>query len=133
LSRALGVSMPPASCAPSADNCLIIVGQVAEVNSVRTTPAGVSIGQFLLDHHSGQVEAGAPREARCQIPVVACGEALAHTAGRLSPGDRVRARGFISRAHYRESGGRLVLHATRIDVLNTKLSEDPDHVTFFSS
>lgn len=125
--------MPSASCAPPADNCLIIVGQVAEASSVRTTPAGVSIGQFLLDHHSGQVEAGAPREVRCRIPVVACGEALAHTAGRLSPGDRVRVRGFISRAHYRESGGRWVLHAAHIDVLNTELSEDPDHVTFFPS
>ncbi len=115
--------MRSASFTPPTDNCLIIAGQVAESSSVRTTPAGVPIGQFLLDHHSGQVEAGAAREARCQIPVVACGEALARTAKRLSPGDQVRVRGFVSRAHYRESGHRLVLHAAHIDVLNTELSE----------
>lgn len=115
--------MPSASFAPPADNCLVIVGQVAESSGVRTTPAGVPIGQFLLDHQSGQVEAGLPREVRCRIPVVACGEPLARTAGRLSPGVQVRVRGFVGRAHYREGGYRLVLHATHIDVLNTELSE----------
>ena len=115
--------VPMPSSAPFTDNCLIIAGQVAESSSVRTTPAGVLIGQFLLDHHSGQVEAGLPREVRCRIPVVACGETLARTAGRLSPGDRVRVRGFVGRAHYREGESRLVLHAAHIDVLNTELSE----------
>ena len=112
------------SSAPSADNCLIIAGQVAESSGVRTTPAGVPIGRFLLEHHSGQVEAGLPREVRCRIPVVACGAALAYTAGRLSPGAQVRVRGFVSRANYREGEYRLALHAAHIDVLNAELSED---------
>lgn len=111
------------SSASFADNCLIIAGQVAESSGVRTTPAGVSIGRFLLEHHSGQVEAGLPREVRCRIAVVACGEPLAHIAGRLAPGARVRVRGFVGRAHYREGESRLVLHAAHIDVLNTELSE----------
>lgn len=114
--------MPNASGALPADNCLIITGQVAESSGIRTTPAGVPIGQFLLEHHSGQTEAGMPREVRCQIPVVACGPLLAGTAGRLSLGDRVRVRGFVSRAHYRESGRRLVLHAAHIDVLINEFS-----------
>jgi primosomal replication protein N len=108
------------SSAPSADNCLTIAGQVAESSGVRTTPAGVPIGQFLLDHHSGQVEAGVPREVRCRIPVVACGEPLARTAGRLAPGDRVCIRGFVGRANYRQGESRLVLHAAQIDVLQTE-------------
>lgn len=108
------------SPAPCADNCLIIAGRVAESSGVRTTPAGVPIGRFLLDHHSGQVEAGLPREARCRIPVVACGEALAQTAGRLSPGAQVRVQGFVVRANYREGEHRLVLHAAHIDVLSAE-------------
>ena len=117
MSRTLGTPLPPS--APSADNCLIIAGQVAESSDVRTTPAGIQIGRFLLDHHSGQMEAGLSREVRCRIPVVACGEKLAQTAQQLSPGVRVRVQGFVGRANYREERG-LVLHAARIDVLQTE-------------
>jgi len=109
---------------PSADNCLVIMGQAVGSGELRTSPAGVLIGRFLLDHHSGQVEAGFPREARCRIPVIACGESLARTAGRLSPGALVRVHGFVSRANQREGEYRLVLHAAHIDVLHTESSED---------
>jgi primosomal replication protein N len=110
--------------APLADNCLIIAGQLAGSCEIRTTPAGVPIGRFLLEHFSGQQEAGLPREARCRIPVMACGEALVRLARRLAPGARVRVQGFISRANHREGEYRLVLHAARIDILATESSED---------
>ncbi len=112
---------PPS--APFADNCLVIAGQVAESSPARLTPAGVPIGRFLLDHQSEQVEAGLPRQVRCRIAVAACGEPLARIAERLMPGARVRVRGFLGRAHYREGESRLVLHAAQIDVLNAELSE----------
>jgi primosomal replication protein N len=108
---------------PTADNCLIIAGQVAGACEMRVSPAGVAIGRFLLEHHSGQIEAGLQREVRCRIPVVACGEPLARTAGRLPAGARVRVRGFVGRANYREGEYRLVLHAARIDILDTELFE----------
>ena len=110
--------------APPADNCLIIVGQLAGACETRVTPAGVPISRFLLDHHSGQQEAGLPREARCRIPVMACGDALAGIARRLAPDARVRVQGFVSRANHREGEYRLVLHAARIDLLVTESSED---------
>jgi len=105
---------------PPTDNCLTIVGQVVGPCETRTSPAGVAIGRFLLDHHSSQMEAGLPREARCRLPVVACGEPLAQAARRLPPGTRVRVQGFIGRANYRESEYRLVLHATCIDVFDAE-------------
>ena len=109
---------------PSADNYLIIVGQLAGVCEIRVTPAGVPIGRFLLEHHSDQQEAGMSREARCRIPVMACGDALARIASRLTPGAHVRVQGFVSRANHREGEYRLVLHAARIDLLVTESSED---------
>lgn len=108
------------TAAASADNWLVITGQVIGAGEVRASPAGVAIGRFLLDHHSAQLEAGFPREARCRIPVIACGESLAHATGRLLPGMPVRVRGFVSRANSREGEYRLVLHAAHIDVLNTE-------------
>lgn len=110
--------------ASSADNCLIIAGRVAEPGEIHASPAGVLIGRFSLDHRSGQVEAGFPREVRCRIPVMACGESLAHMAGQLSSGTQVRVQGFVSRANPREGEYRLVLHAAHIDILNIESSED---------
>ena len=110
--------------APCADNCLIIVGQLAGACETRITPAGIPISRFLLEHHSDQQEAGRPREARCRIPVMACGEALVSVARQLAPNARVRVLGFVSRANHREGEYRLVLHAARIDILVTESSED---------
>ena len=110
--------------APPADNCLIIAGQVAGACETRQSPAGVPISRFLLEHHSGQVEAGVSREARFRIPVVACGETLTGLVGRLVAGNRLRVRGFVSRANYREGEYRLVLHAARIEMLDHESSED---------
>ena len=87
-----------------ADNCLIIAGQVAGACETRRSPAGVPISQFLLEHHSTQMEAELSREARCRIPVLACGEALASIASQLMMGARLRVQGFISRANNRREG-----------------------------
>ena len=112
------------SAVAPADNWLTIAGQAVGAGEVRASPAGVLIGRFLLDHHSGQIEAGFPREARCRIPVIACGESLADAARRLLPGMPVRVQGFVSRANSREGEYRLVLHAAHIDILNTESFED---------
>ena len=115
--------MLPAS---RSDNSLIIAGQVSGACETRTTPAGVPISRFLLEHQSGQIEAGVPRQARCRIPVMACGEALTRLAGRLSPSAPVRVQGFVSRVNYREGEYRLALHAARIDLLTTECSESSE-------
>ena len=112
--------------APHFDNCLIIVGQMAGACETRMTPAGVPISRFLLEHQSGQIEAGVPRLAQCRIPVLACGEALAGMAGQLLPGGSLRVQGFVSRVNYREGEYRLALHAARIDLLTTESESSED-------
>ena len=104
----------------SAVHCLIIAGRVVGPCETRTSPAGIPISRFLLEHQSGQVEAGVPREARCRLPVVACGEPLVRAARGLPPGAWVRVRGFVSRANHREGEYRLVLHAAHIDLFDTE-------------
>jgi len=107
---------------PPADNCLTIAGHVAGPCETRTSPAGIAITRFLLEHRSAQVEAGIPREVTCRVPIMACGEPLAETTRRLSPGTRIRVRGFVGRANHREGEYRLVLHADRIDIVDTERS-----------
>jgi primosomal replication protein N len=109
--------------APSTNNCLIITGRIAGTCEVSISPSGVTISRFLLEHRSGQMEAGVAREAYCRLPVVACGEVFASTVGQLPQGVPIRVRGFISRANSREGEYRLVLHAVHIDILDTESSK----------
>ncbi|MDQ2695718.1 MAG: primosomal replication protein N [Pseudomonadota bacterium] len=102
----------------AADNRLIIAGRVVEREQTRYSPAGLPIVRLVLDHQSRQIEAGYPREARCRIAVLACGEALARAAGGLAPGALVRVRGFLSRADARRGEARLVVHAELIEILD---------------
>ena len=118
-----GLSSPAMPSAPRSDNCLILSGQVAGVCETRLTPAGVPISRFLLDHQSGQIEAGLPRQVRCGIPVLACGEALTRIAEQLPPGAPVRVQGFVSRVNYREGEYRVALHAACIDLLPNECVE----------
>ena len=103
--------------APLLDNSLVIAGWVTGSSQTRYSPAGFPITCFLLEHHSHQVEVSMPREARCRIPVLACGETLAGNAQALTPGTLVRVRGFICRADYRQGENRLVVHAEHIETL----------------
>jgi primosomal replication protein N len=103
---------------PVTDNYLVIAGQLAGAGETRVSPAGIPISRFLLDHHSGQTEAGVAREARCRIAVMACGEALSRIAACLPSDAAVRVRGFLSRANQRGGEYRLVLHAAHIEILS---------------
>ena len=107
----------------STNNCLIITGQLAGACEICISPSGVTISRFLLEHHSGQVEAGVARDAYCRLPVIACGEGFARAVGQLPQGATIRVRGFISRANSREGEYRLVLHAAHIDILDTESSK----------
>lgn len=108
--------MPLAS---SLDNYLVIAGRMAGSSEIRYSPAGLPILRFVLQHQSQRLEANIPREVRCRISVMACGKALVEDAKQLSTGTLVRVRGFISRANYRQEDIRLVLHAERIEILNS--------------
>lgn len=103
--------------APLLDNCLVIAGWVTGFSQTRYSPAGFPITRFLLEHHSRQVEVNIPREARCRIPVLACGETLAADPRALTPGTLVRVSGFICRADHRQGEDRLVVHAAHIETL----------------
>lgn len=100
------------------DNRLVIAGRVAGHNPLRYSPAGLPIARFTLEHHSQQVEAAILRDARCRLPVIACGETLARTVQALPVGTLVRICGFLSRANYRQGELQLVVHADRIELLH---------------
>ncbi len=93
-------------------NRLELSGEVISLETLRYTPAGIPILDFVLRHVSQQQQAGMKREVQCEVPVVAMAE-LAGKAKALSMGNQVKVTGFLARKSLRND--RLVLHATELE------------------
>lgn len=101
------------------DNRVLLAGEIVRIDETRHSPAGIPITRLLLDHRSAQQEAGLPREARCRLPVLICGQGLQALVRTLSPGHIIRVHGFLARANHRRGDAQLVLHATDIEPLHS--------------
>jgi primosomal replication protein N len=95
-------------------NAVCLIGQVAEIEPLRHTPAGLPLLQFRLAHKSLQVEAGYKRQVECEVNCVALGEAATRLS-RVQPGTEVRVTGFLNRKN--RMSAQLVLHANSTEIL----------------
>ena len=90
----------------------MVSGTLAERDTLRHTPAGVSVLKFRLQHESTQPQAGGERKVSCEIAAVAFErEAKLLTAAQL--GSLLTVTGFLA-ARSRASRS-LVLHASQIE------------------
>jgi len=105
----------PGARVVSPANELVITGTLVEAPQKRTTPAGIPITRFILEHRSEQREAGQARRVECRMRVVAAGSPLADTGAALVRGAQVRVRGFLTRAGYRAPELKTELHALAIE------------------
>ena len=103
---------------PGADNQLVLVGTVTRAPQTRTSPSGIPISRFGLEHQSRQLEAGAERSVQCWIRVVASGAGLQKAVRHLDTGNRVRVTGFLARRGHRDPDTQLELHALHIECLD---------------
>jgi len=92
-------------------NRLVIDGQLAELDSLRYTPAGVPRIEMKIRHASTRNEAGSQRQVQCEVPALALGEAAQHAA-LLKLGQQVRAEGFLAQRSLRSM--QLVMHIDKI-------------------
>jgi primosomal replication protein N len=90
-------------------NSVALSGELAEVEPLRYTPAGIPLLNFRLQHRSQQVEAGFKRQVECELNGVAMGD-VALALSRLGPGQGVRISGFLNRKN--RMSAQLILHAT---------------------
>lgn len=58
-----------------------------------------------------------PRQAICNIVVIASGAELLESCRALQSSQQLRISGFLSRANNRQGENRLILHAERIEPL----------------
>ena len=101
------------------ENAVALSGELAAIEPLRRTPAGIPLVNFKLAHKSRQVEAGFKRQVECEMNAVAMGD-VALAVSRMQAGQAVRIEGFLNRKN--RMSAQLILHAT-----NTELIEDKDH------
>ncbi|MBI2297121.1 MAG: primosomal replication protein N [Betaproteobacteria bacterium] len=93
-------------------NEVALSGELAGIEPLRHTPAGIPLIHFKLQHRSQQVEAGYKRQVECEISGVAMAE-VAVAMARMKAGQRVRVSGFLNRKN--RMSAQLLLHATRAE------------------
>jgi primosomal replication protein N len=95
-------------------NAVTLCGQLAQIEPLRHTPAGLPLLNFRLAHKSLQIEAGFKRQVECEVNCVAIGDPATRLAGSAA-GAAVSVTGFLNRKN--RMSAQLVLHATQTDIL----------------
>lgn len=95
-------------------NRVVLCGQIAEMETLRYTPAGIPALNFKLSHSSEQMEAGGKRQIQCDVNVLALDQP-ALQASKLKVGGSVAVEGFLARRS--RNSTQLVLHVQRVKIL----------------
>ncbi|MEQ5125943.1 primosomal replication protein N [Providencia alcalifaciens] len=100
-------------------NRLVLTGTVCKALIRKVSPSGIPHCQFVLEHRSGQQEAGMSRQAWCRMPIIASGQALQTHTHSITVGSLITVTGFISTHQGRNGISKLVLHAEQIDLIDS--------------
>ena len=98
-------------------NAVRLAGELARLEPLRHTPAGLPLINFRVLHRSEQVEAGRPRRVEFEVECIATGE-LATELAATQPGCRVNVSGFLNRRN--RLSAQLVLHATSTEIVEER-------------
>jgi primosomal replication protein N len=96
-------------------NAVSLTGQLAGIEPLRHTPAGLPLLNFKLAHRSLQVEGGYKRQVECEVNCVALGDAATQLS-RVRAGADVKVTGFLNRKN--RMSAQLVLHATLTELVS---------------
>ena len=88
-------------------NEVSLSGELAAIEPLRYTPAGIPLVSFRLTHRSQRMEAGLKRQVECEMGGVAMAD-VAVAMSRLKPGQVVALNGFLNRKNRMST--QLVLH-----------------------
>ena len=96
-------------------NAVSLTGQLAGIEPLRHTPAGLPLLNFKLAHRSLQVEGGYKRQVECEVNCIALGDAATQLS-RVKAGADVKVTGFLNRKN--RMSAQLVLHATLTEIVS---------------
>ena len=95
-------------------NRVELEGTLAELGTLRHTPAGVAVIEFRIAHQSERPEAGATRKVHAEVPALAF-DATARLVARQALGTRIKADGFLCARSRRSRVP--VMHVTDIEFM----------------
>ena len=95
-------------------NAVALSGEIAEIEPLRHTPAGIPLLNFKLAHKSLQIEARYKRQVECTMNGVAVGD-MAVEMSRFVAGQQVQVTGFLNRKN--RMSAQLILHVTQVQSL----------------
>jgi primosomal replication protein N len=93
-------------------NQVAIDARLLKRGTLRYTPAGTPAIDLVIGHKSIQIEAGARREARCEVEAVAIGD-LAVRLNKEKLNQPLRLSGFLTQHSVKDR--KLVLHVVNAD------------------
>lgn len=93
-------------------NAVTLTAQIAELGSLRYTPAGIPVIDLRLAHASRQSEAGMQRDTGFEIEAKAAGPEAVNIA-KGTAGRTVQVQGFLDRRS--RMSRTLVLHVTALE------------------
>jgi primosomal replication protein N len=100
-------------------NRVTLTGELAQLEPLRHTPAGIPLLNFRLAHKSQQLEAGYRRQVECEVNGIAIGE-VAVAMSKMQAGAEVKLDGFLNRKN--RMSAQLILH-----VAQARMLKDTDH------
>lgn len=96
-------------------NTIVVSGEIEEVSSVRFTPAGLTVLNFTIKHHSTHQEAGIERKVQAEFRCVLIGE-KPHKLERIQSKIIIKVKGFMA-AQSAKALYRLVLHVIAYEII----------------
>jgi primosomal replication protein N len=95
-------------------NKLELTGEVVQLDTLRYTPAGIPLLNFVLRHLSDQIEAGMKRRVECDVNAIVMGE-LAEKSQNVKTGAKLKVTGFITKRSLKST--QLVLHINTLEII----------------
>ncbi|MEE9330702.1 MAG: primosomal replication protein N [Methylophilaceae bacterium] len=93
-------------------NKLAISGEVAQLEALRYTPAGLPLLSFVINHVSEVTEAGLKRKVECDVKAVAVGSLA---TSNIQLGTKLNALGFLAKRSAKST--QLVMHIKNIELI----------------
>ena len=93
-------------------NCLVIQGEVVQIETLRYTPAGIPLLSLVVKHRSEQIEADMPRKVECDVNAMMLGS-LAEKSQSIKIGDQLKFSGFLAKRSLKST--QLVLHIKALE------------------
>jgi len=96
------------------NNRVTLTGEIAALEPLRHTPAGVPLRTIHIRHESVQLEAGRERKVACAVESVAIGDTAQAVTTSVSVGTMVTVEGFLANKY--RTGTQLILHITNFQI-----------------